>query len=31
MTGYEWFVFSGGATMLVSLAIVLWKITSHES
>jgi hypothetical protein len=29
MTAYEWFAFLGGTTMLVSLAIVLWKITNH--
>jgi hypothetical protein len=29
MTGYEWFAFIGGATLLLSLAFVVWKITSH--
>ncbi len=29
MTGYEWFALTGGVIMLGSLALVLWKITSH--
>ncbi len=29
MTGYEWFALAGGTVMLVSLAVLVWKITSH--
>jgi len=29
MTGYEWFALIGGGVMMVSLAILVWKITSH--
>jgi hypothetical protein len=29
MTGYEWFALVGGTVIMMSLAILVWKITSH--
>jgi hypothetical protein len=29
MAGYEWFALVGGTVIMMSLAILVWKITSH--
>jgi hypothetical protein len=29
MTGYEWFAAIGGTAIMLSLALLLWKLTSH--
>ena len=29
MTAYEWFALIGGTVIMVSLAVLVWKITSH--